>query len=372
MARWVQAVKARALRASTDAPLHRWFYAYAVAGVVSAIAYGFLVGWTFAVGLEVLIVLGLSVTLVYSGVDARDRSLSARGLARAAGLTALAGASFSLLAVAVALIWYLEGHPVVDVEFMVVFAMWLGLAVGAQASIYAVASEDERTRLADLVKLLTMNQRVLRHNLRNELSVVDGHLQNLERRVGTDDRDVGVARHHLDEVLATSERARRILDIWESDQRRELDAVAVVADAVERVRDRYPDADVELAAAGDATVAAHPALGDAVYELLANAVEHNADDVSVTATVRNSPGGDVVVEVADTGPGVPENERRVLDQPEETSLSHASGLGLWFVYWTVRESGGRVEFDDAPDTPVRIRLPNVDEPRSRWERLLGR
>jgi signal transduction histidine kinase len=356
---------------SADAPLHRWFYAYAVVGVVAAVAYGFLVGWTVAVGLEVVIILALSATLVYSGADARDRSLSPRGLARAAGLTALTGAVFTLLAVAVALIWRFEGHPVVDTEFMVVFAMWLGLAVGAQASLYAVASEEKRARLADLVKLLTMNQRVLRHNLRNELSVVDGHLQNLELAVGGDDHDVGIARHHLEELLATSERARRILDIWESDQRRELDAVALVADAVERVRDRYPDADVELAATEDATVAAHPALGDAVYELLVNAVEHNDSDVRVSASVRTPPEGGVVVEVTDTGEGVPENERRVLDQPTETSLSHASGLGLWFVYWTVRESGGSVEFDDS-GTVVRIRLPDATDRRARWERFVGR
>ena len=164
-----------------------------------------------------------------------------------------------------------------------------------------------------------------------------------------------------------------MLAIWESDERQALRAVDVVTAAVERARDRYPDADVGLDATADATVSVHPALEDAVFELLANAVEHNDDDVSISATVRTLPGGDVAIEVADTGPGVPENERRVLDQPEETSLSHASGLGLWFVYWTVRESGGRVEFDcDEPGTPVRITLPDPDGRRPRWQRLFGR
>lgn len=356
----------------TSPAVHWWFYAYAVAGAVAALAYVFYVGWSVSAALEALIVLALAGTLVYSGADARDRSLSARALTRAVGLTAVTGVSFSLLAVAVALIWMLEGHPVVDTEFMVVFAMWLGLAVGAQASIYAVASREKRARLADLVKLLTMNQRVLRHNLRNQLSVVDGHLQNLERGVGTDDRDVRVARHHVEELLETSERARRILAIWESDERRPLDAGTVVAGAVERARDSYPDADIERGASEDATVSAHPALEDAVYELLANAVEHNDDDVSVAVSVRNQPGSGVVLEVADTGPGIPASECRVFAQPAETSLSHASGLGLWFVYWTVWESGGCVEFDDAPGGLVRIRLPNADERGSRWARLLDR
>ncbi len=363
----------RAREQSADAVAHWWFHAYALVGYVAAIAYGFAVGWSLAVGLETLILFALATTLVYSGVDARGRELSPSGVVRAAGLTALTGATFSLLAVAVALIWLLEGHPVVDVEFMVVFAMWLGLAVGAQASLYAVATEEKRTRLADLVKLLTMNQRVLRHNLRNELSVVDGHLYNLEGRVDTGDEDVAVARRHLDELLETSERARRILDIWDSDSCREQDAGAVLVDAVERLRERYPDVDVEVASAEDATVWAHSALEDAVYEALANAVEHNDAGVRVSASVRDPPGDDVVIEVADTGAGIPDYERRILDQPAETTLSHASGLGLWLVYWTARESGGTVEFGaDSDGTTVRFTLPDADRRASRWERLVGR
>ncbi|GAA0275552.1 sensor histidine kinase [Halobacterium noricense] len=357
----------------TDAAAHWWFYVYAVVGFVAAVGYGYFVGWSVGVGLEVFILLSLAATLVYSGVDARGSEISQSGLRHVADLTALTGVSFALLAVAISLIWQLEGHPVVDTEFMVVFAMWLGLAVGAQASLYAVASEEKRTRLADLVKLLTMNQRVLRHNLRNELSVVDGHLQNLEGKVGSDDEDVTVARHHVDELLETSERTRRILDIWESDNCREQDAGAVLVDAVERLRERYPDVDVEIAASEDAVVSAHPALGDAVYEVLANAVEHNDGGVRISASVTNPPGDDVVVEVADTGAGIPKHERYILDQPEETTLSHASGLGLWLVYWTVRESDGTVEFpDDADGTTVRLRLPDATAPPGLWGRLVGR
>ncbi|MUV61174.1 sensor histidine kinase [Halobacterium sp. CBA1126] len=357
---------------SADGVVHWWFYAYAAFGFVAAVAHGFVVGWSLAVALETVILFALSGSLVYSGVDARGRDVSQPGLARAAGLTVLTGLSFSLLAVAVALIWQLEGHPVVDVEFMVVFAMWLGLAVGAQASLYVVAAEEKRRRLADLVKLLTMNQRVLRHNLRNELSVVDGHLQNIERRVGDGDRDVEVARDHVTKILETSERTRRILGIWESDNCRDQDAGAVLAAAVERLRDDYPGVDVEVAASDDAVVSAHSALDDAMYEVLANAVEHN-DDVSISASVTNPPGDEVVVEVTDDGSGIPGREYDILEQPEETTLSHASGLGLWLVYWTVRESGGSVEFvEDEDGTTVRFRLPDATAKPGLWGRLVGR
>ncbi|NIC00533.1 ATP-binding protein [Halobacterium sp. R2-5] len=102
--------------------------------------------------------------------------------------------------------------------------------------------------------------------------------------------------------------------------------------------------------------------------------EQSADaGVRVSASVRDLPGDDVVIEVADTGAGIPDYERRILDQPAETTLSHASGLGLWLVYWTARESGGTVEFGaDSDGTTVRFRLPDADRRASRWERLVGR
>jgi signal transduction histidine kinase len=349
----------------------RWgFYGYAAVGSLLAVVFLAVEPKTVATALEAAIVLALSLTLVYSGWDAEQTDVSPEGTVRALAWTGVIGVTFSLLAVAVALVWSLEGHPVVDTTFMVVFALALGLAVGAPASVYAVASGEKRRRLADLVKLLTLNQRVLRHNLRNELSIVDGHLENLGDRVGEDDADVAVARRHVDELLATSERTRRILDLWDSDDCREQAVGDVLASAVERVRERLPDADVEVDASTDATVSAHSALEDAFYEALANAVEHNDPDVRVTATVATD-GGDAVVDVSDTGRGITASERAIFDQPGETKLSHASGLGLWLVYWIVRESGGSVSFseNEPTGTTVRLRLPRADRDAGLRERV---
>lgn len=349
----------------------RWgFYGYAAVGCLLAAVHFAVEDGGLGTALEAGIILALSLTLVYSGWDAERTDVSPEGTVRALAWTGVIGVTFSLLAVAVALIWGLEGHPVVDTAFMVVFALTLGLAVGAPTSVYAVASEEKRRRLADLVKLLTLNQRVLRHNLRNELSIVDGHLENLGDRVGEDDADVAVARRHVDELLATSERARRILDLWDSDDCREQSVRDVLASAVERARERYPGADIEVDASTDATVSAHPALVDAFYETLANAVEHNDPDVRVTATVATD-GGDAVVDVSDTGRGITASERAIFDQPGETKLSHASGLGLWLVYWTVRESGGSVSFreNQPTGTTVRVRLPRAGRGAGLRERV---
>ena len=67
----------------------------------------------------------------------------------------------------------------------------------------------------------------------------------------------------------------------------------------------------------------------------------------------------LVVHVADDGPGIPDIERGTLDLDREIDqLHHGSGLGLLFVYWVTRLSGGdmTVVADDGGST-VTLSLP---------------
>jgi signal transduction histidine kinase len=52
----------------------------------------------------------------------------------------------------------------------------------------------------------------------------------------------------------------------------------------------------------------------------------------------------VEVVVVDDGPGIPPDERAVLESGVETALRHGSGLGLWLVRWGVDALGGDLAF----------------------------
>lgn len=57
---------------------------------------------------------------------------------------------------------------------------------------------------------------------------------------------------------------------------------------------------------------------------------------------------DVLVRVADDGPGVPPAEVESLRTGETGDpLHHGTGLGLLVVYWVVRLSGGSLSFDES-------------------------
>ena len=211
---------------------------------------------------------------------------------------------------------------------------------------------------------LEVLNRLLRHNLRNEMNVVAGNAELVERQLADPD-----LRDRLDRITET---ATRITD--QSDKvgqvSRTFDEDGTVTVALgEAVRtevrdacDRYPAAELTVDVPADLDIEVDPAITIALDELIANAVQHNdAEHPTVTVRVREDDDF-AILEVADNGPGIDPHELAVLEQGEETALEHGSGVGLWVVYWTVEQFGGRLEFEnDDSGCTVRAWLPDADE-----------
>jgi signal transduction histidine kinase len=141
-----------------------------------------------------------------------------------------------------------------------------------------------------------------------------------------------------------------------------------------RVRDRHAPAVAEKKIA--LTTALDPGLtvlrGDvnrleqAVQNLVANAIRHTPPGGQVTVAVERS-GGEVVLSVQDTGPGIPpEHLPRVFDRFYKvdesrtgTELPSGSGLGLSIVQAIVARHGGTVSASNVDGAGARfeIRLP---------------
>lgn len=208
---------------------------------------------------------------------------------------------------------------------------------------------------------LNVLYRVLRHNLRNEMTVVLANAEGIasrteEAQIAHAAEKITTASERLVDFAAAARTAETILD--QSDDTRTVALDDVVERTLEAARDRHSHADLSLDAPASPSVNAHSSLDVALAELLDNAVEHGVVDAesvgeatpdaegdapSVRVTVeRDDTTGYVVV--ADDGPGIPREELDVFSSGEETPLHHSSGVGLWMVNWIVDLSGGELAF----------------------------
>lgn len=227
---------------------------------------------------------------------------------------------------------------------------------------------------------LAVLDRVLRHDIRNAVNVIEGNASVLqqERPDGSDAADRIVARARQLERM--SEKARDVTEVLRADGTvRPVDVVEML----DRQRGRFqrddPGCEFVLETPTTARVPGDERVEIALREAIQNAVEHGQRQQTAEGTSKvflrvEHESDHVVVDVADTGPGIPEREQRPLRAETETSLRHTSGIGLWAIHWLVRSLGGEVTIADRDPngTVVTMKFPRTiggDPPVSPGEQI---
>ncbi|HEX6681570.1 MAG TPA: HAMP domain-containing sensor histidine kinase [Candidatus Limnocylindrales bacterium] len=250
----------------------------------------------------------------------------------------------------------------------------LGRVEGAVAA--RVASEQRlRQFLADAS-----------HELRTPLTSIRGFAE-LYRRGGA------TSKAELDETMALIEDEAARMGLLVEDllllaaldeerplRRTKVDLLAVAADTVRDAHVRSPHRTVELGDIEPITVSGDEhRLRQVTSNLVANALQHTPATAHITLRVgRHEDGGKTVasvgspverpaavLEVTDTGPGVPaEHAQRIFERlyradPHRARSHGGAGLGLAIVASIVKAHGGRVELTTSPGmgSTFRIILP---------------
>ncbi|WP_255151133.1 PAS domain-containing sensor histidine kinase [Halorarius halobius] len=194
---------------------------------------------------------------------------------------------------------------------------------------------------------LRVMDRLLRHNLRNDMNVVLGHAE-IANEHGDEQVSESMERvvETVEGLLSTAAKSREILRVLSTpSERRRVDVASVVRDAVETVRETYPATTVELSVPERLELSTAPELELAIEELLDNAVRHAGTDAPTVSLAVERRDDTVVIAVTDPGPPIPDNEFEMLFEGRASDVNHGTGMGLWVVYWVVDLADGDLSFD---------------------------
>ncbi|MFB6268766.1 MAG: sensor histidine kinase, partial [Halobacterium sp.] len=218
---------------------------------------------------------------------------------------------------------------------------------------------------------LEVLNRVLRHNLRNDANSIIGRA-----RLISDGGSADVSAEEIVEtttgLLSAAERAREIDQMMTASEGGGPTPVAETVETVVADVAREQEVGVTTALPDGASAAVNPTVFETVVRnVVENAAEHNGADEPIVVVSASVDGDAVSLAVSDNGPGIPEQERAVLERGGESALEHGSGLGLWAVYWGVVRMGGDLSFaeNEPRGSVVSVTVPRADRPGERGQQV---
>jgi two-component system sensor histidine kinase TctE len=233
------------------------------------------------------------------------------------------------------------------------------------------------------------------HQLKTPLAGLRMQAELAARAIESGSADAATMKGSLEQIATSSQRAahavNQLLSMARAEDREQalrqqpFGLVEIVRDTVRDFVPRAMDKRIDLGYEGpdpgqDTELYGQPVLvREMVRNLVDNALQYTPPGGTVTARVVVDPFGQVVVlQVEDSGPGIPEHERELVFQPfyrsPETTID-GSGLGLAIVREVAQQHGAGIGIADAlpraqaaaqgvgPGTLITVRFP-VHRPAS--------
>lgn len=212
-----------------------------------------------------------------------------------------------------------------------------------------------RDRESELELLRQILSRYLRHNLRNDLNVIQGYAELLKPNLAADETA------YVTKIIETSNRLIQTADaaqkystfIEKGGELESYDLSGMVEEIAAELQAEHPTISIDVSCDDGCRVLGRLGIREAITGLIENAaVHHDADEPWIRIEVREHDGVRLTIE--DNGPGIPPEELAVLERGEETPLVHSSGIGLWLSKLVIEEIDGELSFETEPGAGTRI------------------
>ncbi|ELZ22857.1 integral membrane sensor signal transduction histidine kinase [Haloterrigena salina JCM 13891] len=251
----------------------------------------------------------------------------------------------------------------------------VGLLVGClegRAIERTLAAERASLRaehLAEQREYLDYLNGILRHEVLNTATIINGYASLLREEAATTDQQ----RRWAEIVIDESEEMSTVIDdvrilLQSTDDEVQLEGVdlsRLLTDEVRKLEHKWGPVDVETSIPSGVSVRADPLVARVFGNLLSNAVEHN-DAATPRVSIAVDPGPDTVrIEIADNGPGISDSALETLfERTQSRGSSH--GIGLYLVRQLVTRYDGAVDVvETGPDgTTFAVELPAASESQS--------
>ncbi|MFC7068807.1 PAS domain-containing sensor histidine kinase [Halobaculum lipolyticum] len=241
---------------------------------------------------------------------------------------------------------------------------------------YVLAEIVDSTESKTQERRVGLLNRLIRHNLRNDMTVIRGHAESLRRAIedGDKERQAEVIADTAGDLGTMARTVAQIEDLAgnDSDDFRPTRLDSLVEAVAAEYRERHAGLTIETDTQDGIVVWADRGLRYGVEHAVDNAIEH-AESAEPWVRLRTrtvADGRRAVVEIEDECPPIPDIEIDAVETgTDPTQLEHGTGVGLFAMQWCAESLGGKLDIGHrAPEgNVVRFTLPTTDEVPVRGE-----
>jgi signal transduction histidine kinase len=249
---------------------------------------------------------------------------------------------------------------------LVSFAVCAGVVVW---SLRREARREQQRRQEEHLAFSGMLANGIAHDFRNPMSSLRLDVQMLQKEATKPEPGAEKLRSLADRIRHTLDRMDKVFQEFlylsrpASERAEAVDVAASVREALGMLAARFESAGVRLDLRMEEPLRAQAypgALRRALVNVLTNAEQFSGPGGAVTVTAGRE-GAEAVIDVRDTGPGIPKSERRRVFDMFVTTRPGGTGLGLFLARAAIERCGGTILAMD-PDGPgawIRVRLPLI-------------
>ncbi|MFC7020261.1 MULTISPECIES: MEDS domain-containing protein [Haloarcula] len=210
---------------------------------------------------------------------------------------------------------------------------------------------------------LSVLNRVLRHNISNDLTVITGTLESLAETADIKkpkQERIHSAIQHCEKIVEISEKARYIRQTIGRSRTEQIELGSVIDRAIDQLQIDYPDANITVSGPCDIDVFADENFDIAVNEILTVLARlQDADQATVSLTISTPRLDTATLTFHAPGVVIPEREQKAIQQEYETELEHGDDISIWLIKWIVENAHGSLSFPtkqpEDPQFELRIR-----------------
>lgn len=210
--------------------------------------------------------------------------------------------------------------------------------------------KQQQAELQTKTEKLEILSRILRHDIKNDIQLIQGRGQQLQTKLSEPLQDelqqILQTANHINELTKSSKTL--IETVTETELDTEITRLdTVLRDEINSANSRFSDVNISPEETFPPTaVMANETLSSVVRNLLNNAVQHNRDEVKVTVGIERDE-DEIRIRIVDNGPGVPDEQKlEIFGKGEQGLESEGTGIGLYLVNELVQSYGGEVWVED--------------------------